>query len=92
MNKFSNKVAIEEVVGPQRVNVAVGDRVSKVMPASECMMHMKLVDQRFDLEASPFGLVQLFKGDQPFGSKVTTSEAGLMFDEELECYYFYDEV
>jgi len=87
-----DELSIEETVDPQRVNVVVGDRFSKVMPASECMMHMKLVDQRFDFEVSPFGMVQLFKDDRPFGTKVTTSEIGLMFDEELECYYFYDEV
>lgn len=90
MTKFDDKVCVEETLDPQRINVGVGERISKVMPASECMMHMKLVDQRFELEVSPFGMVQLFKDNQPFGTKVTTSEAGLMWDEELNCYYFYE--
>jgi len=87
---FGDEPSIEERMVPQRTNVEEGKRYRKAMPASEAMMHMKVVDQVFTIEL--FGhMVQLYREDgTEFSFKVTAGEAGLYYDSELSCYYFYE--
>ena len=88
---FGDEPSVEERMVPQGTNVEEGKRYHKAMPASEVMIHMQVVDQVFTIEL--FGdMVQLYHEDgTEFSSKVTAGEAGLYYDAELDCYYFYDE-
>ena len=90
MSKFDDKVCVEETLDPRRINVGVGERVSKLMPSTPLMIQMVLVNQLVEVEAESDGMIQLFKNDKPFGTKVSAYTAGLMWDEELNCYYFYE--
>ena len=73
-----------------RVRTDGETKYRKTMPASECMMHLGIVDQEFVLTVSTFGMVQLYKDGKPFSSKVTCGEAGIMWDNAG--YYFDKEV
>lgn len=86
---MTEQIEIEEVVHPRRVNVEIGKRYRVCMPASEVMMHMKLVDEFLFVEIRG-DAAYLFNEDGPVTFPVLPSEAGILQDDLG--YYFYEEV
>jgi hypothetical protein len=75
---------------PQKVYVAVGERVLKRMPWSEVCMHMNIADKMMVVEPQANGMAKLMDSfGNPFSAPITCGEAGLYFDENG--FYFYPE-
>lgn len=62
------------------VRVQPGQRFTKIMPATEVCMSMKITDQSFECELLPHNAVQLWKDGRHFSSPILPGEAGLYND------------